>query len=166
MPKATKTKYPLAEVEAQVDKDSESRAHAPPRNEDIECSLPFPGHLLDGTELDPVDALRKVFTPALVTEQYWRLVFGQSSYKRKDGTERVRDEPTVRLKTLDLVCDRIAGKPAVALPAAGKLPDQADDITALMERAKASPALRAQMLDQFRKLMLELEKLDVEGKKA
>lgn len=164
-PKITIPKDPLAKVDDQLDKDSESCAHPPTRETTNQGCPPFPEYLLDGTET-PEEVLRKIFPTTTLARRWWSLLFSAREFVRKDGTRVSQEEPRVIKDILNDVWDRTHGKPAVALPAAAKLPDQADDTAALLERAKESPALRAQTMDQLRKLLVELERIDVEGKKS
>ena len=96
---------------------------------------PFPEHLLDGTETSQ-EVMDKVFSPQVVARHYWRLLHATVPFKRKNG------------------------KPAASIPPAAKPADQADDTAALLERAKDHPAYRTQLMDQFRKLLVELEAID------
>lgn len=124
----------------------------------------FPTELLDGNETDPVEVMRKVFTPDLLSRQYWRLMSAKRSYRRADGSMGEMDDVATQLRATESVLAYLNGKPAVALPAGIKLPETGEDLEALVEKAKTSPVLRDQIKDQLRKMIVRLEKLDVESK--
>ena len=120
---------------------------------------PFPEHLLDGTETSQ-EVMDKVFSPQVVARHYWRLLHATVPFKRKDGTGGETADPATQLRTLIAIDERKNGKPAASIPPAAKPADQADDTAALLERAKDHPAYRTQLMDQFRKLLVELEAID------
>jgi len=137
-----------------------SRAHI--REEDDSQEVAgydqFPAESLDGTERTAEEALRKVFTPEMISRHYWRLLHAAAPFKRKDGSMGVTVELATQLRALIALDDRISGKPALALPAAIKAETPADDFASLVEAAKTSPMMKERLAARLREQLAELEK--------
>jgi hypothetical protein len=143
---------PNAEVGQNQPPDSCADTHTREAGDD------FPVGLLGRDEKDPVEVLRKIFDPEFLARQYWRMLSATRTYRRADGSMGSMDDVATQLRALESLIAYIAGKPALALPAAPKADAPTDDLASLVEAAKVSPMMRARLAARIREQLAELEK--------